>query len=87
MATDGTASPRFIYASLYQGVGYYANPGPQSAPPSASGTRSVSPPRFSGSNSRTQAKPFPSSEVGPGVRDWSTGRRSRFHKPWLRPMD
>ena len=23
--------------------------------------------------------------VGPGVRDWTTGRRGRLHKPWLQP--
>ena len=23
------------------------------------------------------------SSVGPGVRDWSTGRKGRLHKPWM----
>jgi hypothetical protein len=26
------------------------------------------------------------SSVGPGARNWSTGRRSPLHRPWLRPM-
>ena len=26
------------------------------------------------------------SSVGPGVRNWSTGRRSPLHRPWMRPM-
>lgn len=84
----GTTSPRFIYASGYQGVGYYANPGPQSAPPSATGPRPVSPPRYTGSTARTQASGSSRPRtVGPGARDWTTGRRSRLPKPWLRPMD
>jgi hypothetical protein len=26
------------------------------------------------------------SSVGPGARNWSTGRRSPLHRPWMRPM-
>ncbi|SIO65827.1 hypothetical protein SAMN05444166_7851 [Singulisphaera sp. GP187] len=88
VATDGTASPRFIYAAGSQGVGYYANPGPQSAPPSATGPRPAAPPRYTGSATRTQASGSSGPRtVGPGARDWTTGRRSRLPKPWLRPMD
>ena len=28
----------------------------------------------------------PRSSVGPGARNWSTGRRSPLHRPWMRPM-
>ena len=56
-------SPRFVYSSGFQGVGYHANRGTR---PAASG------------GSRGQS-------VGPGVRDWSTGRGGRLHKPWLQP--
>ena len=57
------ASPRFVYTSGAQGVGYYASPAPRTAAP--------------------QARPS-SSTVGPGVRNWSTGRRSPLHRPWLK---
>ncbi len=88
VASDGAASPRYIYAAGYQGVGYYANPGPQSAPPSATGPRQALPPTFSGSSSRSSARSSSSPRtVGPGARDWTTGRRSRLPKPWLKPMD
>ncbi|WP_406696961.1 hypothetical protein V5E97_38835 [Singulisphaera sp. Ch08] len=87
-AADGSASPPYIYAAGYQGVGYYANPGPQSTPPAATGSRPASPPRYTGSAPRTQASGGSSPRtVGPGARDWTTGRRSRLPKPWLRPMD
>lgn len=79
-ADEGSASPRFVYAAGSQGVGYYANPGPQSAPPAAAGARAVSPPRSSASATRSSSRP---STVGPGARDFSTGRRSRLAKPWL----
>jgi len=57
-----TASPRFVYTSGAQGVGYYASPAPRTAAPQAR--------RGSGT-------------VGPGVRNWTTGRRSPLHRPWL----
>jgi hypothetical protein len=56
------ASPRFVYTSGAQGVGYYASPAPRTAAP--------------------QARPG-SGTVGPGVRNWTTGRRSPLHRPWL----
>ncbi|WP_435007889.1 hypothetical protein P12x_005152 [Tundrisphaera lichenicola] len=64
------ASPRFTYASGFQGVGYYANPGTTTVARSAPAPRT------------TAAR---GSSVGPGTRDWSTGRRGRLHKPWLSP--
>ena len=67
----GAASPRFVYASGFQGVGYYANPG------TVTRARQAPAPTFSSSR--------PAQSVGPGVRDWSTGRRGRLHKPWLQP--
>ena len=66
------AAPRFVYASGFQGVGYYANPGTATA----TQARSAPAPRTSASRGTS---------VGPGVRDWSTGRRGRLHKPWLQP--
>ena len=57
-----TTSPRFVYTSGAQGVGYYASPAPRTAVPQAR--------RGSGT-------------VGPGVRNWTTGRRSPLHRPWL----
>ena len=87
-ATDGTASPRFIYASGYQGVGYYANPGPQSAPPRRRELVRFLPRGFPAAPPGRKRAPVPApARVGPGARDWTTGRRSRLPKPWLRPMD
>lgn len=36
---------------------------------------------------RTAARPAANNNrtVGPGVRNWTTGRRSPLHRPWLRP--
>jgi nucleoside-diphosphate-sugar epimerase len=70
-AQAARGAPRFVYASGFQGVGYYANPG------TVTTARQAPAPTFSGA-SRGQS-------VGPGVRDWSTGRRGRLHKPWLQP--
>ena len=97
------SSPRYIYAPGYYGFGYYRYPGPETAPPSRiglavtlsgygqvpsatpsspllylSGGHAVSIlPSTSGSNAT----------VGPGHRDWTTGRDVPLAKPWLRPMD
>ena len=64
------SAPRFVYASGSQGVRYYANPG------TATQARSAPAPRTSAARGTS---------VGPGVRDWTTGRRGRLHKPWLQP--
>jgi hypothetical protein len=77
---ESSASPRYVYAAGFQGVGYYANPGPQSPPRAAAATRPVPPPRSSGNSTGGSTR---GRSVGPGVRDWSTGRSGRLHKPWM----
>jgi hypothetical protein len=64
------APPRFVYGSGAQGFGYYTAQAPQPAP-AATAPRPAAPAR---------------SSVGPGARNWSTGRRSPLHRPWMRPM-
>lgn len=79
-----TASPAYVYASGFQGVGYYANPGPQTTPPPATVPSQAQPPRYSGNATRTQAggsRPVNAARA----RDWTTGHRMRLHKPWLSP--
>jgi hypothetical protein len=79
-------SPRYVYAPGYYGYGYYAYPGPQTTPsPAASAPTHYSAPRSYGSP-RTHFRGDGDS-VGPGHRDWSTGRDVPLAKPWLRPMD
>ena len=70
--------PRYTYRPGYQGYGYYmyTNPGTYSAP-SGIHNYATSPGMF-GPGGMT---------VGPGHRDWTTGRSSPIAKPWLRPMD
>lgn len=70
---ESTPTTPFVYTLGAQGFGYYANPGPQAAP------AAVATPRFSGN----AAAAAPGRAVGPGARDWSTGRNGRLHKPWL----
>ena len=80
------ASPRYVYAPGYYGYGYYSYPGPETAPqPAASAPTYYSAPRSYG---------YPSGHfrgdgdsVGPGHRDWSTGRDVPLAKPWMRPRD
>lgn len=79
-AATGSASPRYVYAAGSEGVGYYANPGPQSAPPARQAARSAPPPRSSRTSTSSGSRP---ATVGAGARDYSTGRRSRLSKPWL----
>lgn len=70
-AAAQAAGPRYVYASGFQGVRYYPNTG------AAAGARpAAAAPRTSAARGTS---------VGPGVRDWSTGRRGRLHKPWLQP--
>jgi hypothetical protein len=68
--------PRFTYGAGAQGFGYYANPRTATATQPVTTTRTPA---------RTQQGA--GRIVGPGARDWTTGRRGRLHKPWLRPMD
>ena len=77
LLVQAAATPRFVYATGFQGSGYYANPGPGAAPNPAATIRTASPPRSAG-GART---------VGPGARNWTTGRRSPLHRPWLRAMN
>ena len=71
--------PRYTYCSGHQGYGYYehTSPGTYSTP---SGPHSYmsSIPGMYGPGGMT---------VGPGHRDWTTGRSSPLAKPWLRAMD
>jgi hypothetical protein len=71
--------PRYNSGFGYRGYGYYENTSP--APTSSSrSTRSYmsSIPSMFGPGGMT---------VGPGHRDWTTGRTSPLAKPWLRPID
>jgi hypothetical protein len=96
-------SPPYIYAPGYYGFGYYRYPGPETAPPSRSSLAvplsgygrvpSASPssplPYLSGGHA-VSILPSPNGSdptVGPGHRDWTTGRDLPLAKPWLRPMD
>lgn len=68
----GVAAPRYYYGWGYQGYGYYyAAPVQQAAPAPAPAPRQA---------------PSSRSSVGPGVRNWSTGRSSPLHRPWMKPM-
>jgi hypothetical protein len=85
-STVATPSPRYVYAPGYYGYGYYAYPGPETVPqPRASAPTYYSAPRSFGSPSAHFRGDGDS--VGPGHRDWTTGRDSPLAKPWLRPMD
>ena len=63
--------PSYYYGSGYQGYDYYPAAVQQVAPAPAAAPR----PAASGRTS-----------VGPGVRNWSTGRSSPLHRPWMKPM-
>ena len=71
--------PRYTYAPGYYGYGYYPCSSPNAASPAASTYHSYASPsghyRDDGDS------------VGPGHRDWSTGRDTPLAKPWMRPMD
>ncbi len=95
--------PRYVYGPGSYGYGYYYYPGPESPPshgrgpavplsgygqvPSAGPSSPM--PYLSGGH-RTSILPSPrggGATVGPGHRDWTTGRDVPLAKPWLRPMD
>lgn len=96
-------SPLYIYTPGYYGLGYYRYPGPETAPPSRRGPAvplsgygrvpSASPsspiPYVSGGHavSILPSTSGSNATVGPGHRDWTTGRDIPLAKPWLRPMD
>ena len=71
--------PRYVYRFGYQGYGYYpyTTPAPV-AQPTARQTYMYSIPGMFGPGGMT---------VGPGHRDWSTGRDSPLAKPWMRASD
>lgn len=73
------AVPRYTYGPGYSGYGYYPYSSPTAASPPASAYHTYSSP------SRHYSSDGDS--VGPGHRDWTTGRDSPLAKPWLRPMD
>ena len=71
--------PRYTYGPGYQGYGYYEYTSP--APvhqPSARQSYMSSIPGMYGPGGMT---------VGPGHRDWSTGRDSPLAKPWMQARD
>jgi hypothetical protein len=73
------AVPRYTYGPGYDGYGYYPynSPSPSSPPASA----------YYGYSSPSRHFRNDGDSVGPGHRDWSTGRDLPLAKPWLRPMD
>jgi hypothetical protein len=77
--TGAAPVPRYTYGPGYQGYGYYENTSPAPASP-APGSRAAmyAMPGMSGPGGMS---------VGPGHRDWSTGRDVPLAKPWMRAMD
>jgi hypothetical protein len=66
-----STTPRYYYGWGYQGFGYYVIPTQPVAPAAVAAPRPAASPR---------------SSVGPSVRNWSTGRSSPLHRPWMKPM-
>lgn len=77
--TSVASVPRYTYGPGSQGYGYYeyTSPGTYTTPSGRSSYMSSIPGMF-GPGGMT---------VGPGHRDWTTGRPSPLARPWLRPMD
>ena len=73
------AVPRYTYGPGYYGYGYYpySSPSPSSPPASA----------YHGYSSPSRHFRGDGHSVGPGHRDWATGRDLPLAKPWLRAMD
>lgn len=73
------AVPRYTYVPGYYGYGYYPYSSPTAASPPASAYYHYSTPsgHYRGDGD----------SVGPGHRDWTTGRTNGLAKPWLRPRD
>ena len=78
--TATAPSPRYVYGLGYYGYGYYTYPGPEVEPAQAAG------PVIYGYGAPSQSG-YSSDTVGPGHRDWSTGRSNGLAKPWMRAMD
>jgi hypothetical protein len=71
--------PRYVYRPGPQGYGYYEHTSPGTySTPSGSVSYMSSIPGMYGPGGMS---------VGPGHRDWTTGRSSPLAKPWLSPMD
>ena len=78
--TGGVATvPRYVYAPGYYGYGYYPYSSPAVSSPPASAYHTYTSPsgHYRGDGD----------SVGPGHRDWSTGRENPLAKPWMRPID
>ena len=73
-------SPRYVYGPGYYGYGYYAYPGPETTPAQVAG-----PTHYGYSTPSPYG--YSSGTVGPGHRDWSSGRDNGLAKPWLKAMD
>jgi hypothetical protein len=73
------AVPRYTYGPGFYGYGYYPFNSPTATSPPASAYHAYSSPsrHFGGDGD----------SVGPGHRDWSTGRDIPLAKPWMKPMD
>lgn len=71
--------PRYTYGPGYYGYGYYPYSSPTAASPPASAYY-----RYSAPSGHYRGD---GDSVGPGHRDWTTGRDNGLAKPWLRPMD
>ena len=79
-ATVVVPSARYVYGPGYYGYGYYAYPGPETTPDQVAG------PTHYGYSTPSQYG-YSSDAIGPGHRDWSTGRDNGLAKPWLKAMD
>jgi hypothetical protein len=80
---ETASGPRYIYGPGYYGYGYYYYPGPATVPQPVQTTPSYrgTPWTYGGPGSTSGYT------VGPGHRDWTSGRDLPLAKPWLRPMD
>lgn len=73
------AVPSYTYMPGYYGYGYYPYSSSAATSPPASAYHTYAAPS---SHYRGDGD-----SVGPGHRDWSTGRDVPLAKPWMRPMD